>query len=228
LTVLFTIFIALYWPRIQGARYAARVLQCRNNLRDIGIALQLYHAEYSCYPPAFVADDSGRPMHSWRVLLLPYIDDECRALYRKYRLSEPWDGTENKKLLASRPSIFGCPMRGRTGNLQQTAYAAATGPNCVFRGASALSSDDITDAPSQTLLIAEVTDADIPWTKPEDIVVSQHPTPGDRRGFSSDQGGGFYGLFADGSVCWLENRLTPATLGALVTCNGHDKPGNDF
>src|SRR5690242_17032670 len=81
---------ALILPAVQQAREAARRSQCKNNLKQIGLALHNYHETYGGLPPAFVADDQGRPMHSWRVLILPFLGEQ--ALYNEYNLSEPWDG----------------------------------------------------------------------------------------------------------------------------------------
>lgn len=79
----------------QSVREAARRVSCLNNLRHIELALHNYHNAHGCFPPAYIVDESGRPMHSWRVLL-PYLEQE--ALYDQYDFSEPWDGPNNRKL----------------------------------------------------------------------------------------------------------------------------------
>src|SRR5262249_42952585 len=79
----------------------ARRSQCKNNLKQIGLAMFNYHDAYGCFPPAYIADADGRPMHSWRVLLLPFLDEAAR--YRKYRFDEPWDGPNNSELATSVP-----------------------------------------------------------------------------------------------------------------------------
>src|SRR3990172_9467251 len=73
---------------------ASRRTACKNNLHQIEMALHYYHDKYHCFPPAYVADASGRPLHSWRVLLLPFLEQE--NLYRQYRFDEPWDGPHNR------------------------------------------------------------------------------------------------------------------------------------
>src|SRR5579872_1042254 len=75
-------------PAIQAAREAARRAQCANNLKMIGLALAQYESQYGRFPPAYIADADGKPMHSWRVLILPYLDEE--SLYSEYDFSEPW------------------------------------------------------------------------------------------------------------------------------------------
>src|SRR5262245_44252816 len=81
---------------VRDAREAARRSNCKGELKQIGLALLNYREAYGCFPPPYVADASGRPMHSWRVLILPFIDHA--ALYREYRFDEPWDGPNNRKL----------------------------------------------------------------------------------------------------------------------------------
>jgi hypothetical protein len=226
LAIALALLAALFLPKVQGAREAARRSQCKNNLKEIGLALHAYHAAYECFPPAFVAENAGRPMHSWRVLILPYLDEECRKLHAQYNFSEPWDGPQNKKLLDRRPAVFACPTRAHGACRQCTAYAAVFGPQCVFRGTDPVSKAEITDDMNETLLIADVTEADIPWTKPQDIDITQHPKPGDRLGLSSDHVGGFQAVFADGGVRFLNSSIGQATLKALSTRNGQDKPGD--
>lgn len=226
LAVVLTFVGALVWPQVWGAREANNRSRCRQNLKQIGLALHAYHDEYDCFPPAYIADDEGRPIHSWRVLVLPYLDDECRQLHAQYRFTEPWDGPSNKKLLDRRPAAFACPTRKWGARRQCTAYAAIFGPQCVFRGADPVSVDDITDGAAETLMVGDVTEADIPWSKPEDIDVTLHPKAGDRLGLSSDHEGGFQAVFADGGVHFMNTSLNQTTFDSLFTRNGNDKPGD--
>ena len=87
----------------------ADVRACANNMKRIALALRNYHTAYGCFPPAYVADKNGRPMHSWRVLILPFLKED--PLYKQYKFSEPWDGPNNKKLIAVRVMFYTCPER---------------------------------------------------------------------------------------------------------------------
>lgn len=87
--------MCLLTPR-SGAREAARRAQCSNNLKQIAFSLHSYHDRYGCFPPAYIADEEGKPMHSWRVLILPFIEEQ--ALYDRYAFTEPWDGPSNRRL----------------------------------------------------------------------------------------------------------------------------------
>src|SRR5262245_52749889 len=100
---------ALLLPAPRQAREAARRMQCSNHLKEIGLALQNYHDVYQSFPPAYVANGEGRPMHSWRVLILPYLGH--KALYDQYHFDEPWDGPNNSQLHKEKVSVFCCPSR---------------------------------------------------------------------------------------------------------------------
>jgi hypothetical protein len=95
-------------PREYGRRYS-----CRNNIKQILWALHSYHEKHGHFPPAYVADKDGRPMHSWRVLILPYLDHD--DVYKKYRMDEPWDGPNNRKLWDIRMGEYECPEQPDTG-----------------------------------------------------------------------------------------------------------------
>lgn len=219
------ILFALLLPAIQAAREAARQSQCRNNLKQIGLALMMYESEWKSLPPAYLADADGKPMHSWRVLILPYL--ESADLYDQYDFSEPWDGPKNSRLLGRMPPVYSCPSHGTGAGLTTTDYAGVFGEHCVFRGDNPVRIADITDGTSNTLMVAEATGAGIPWMKPEDIDVSKHPLLGDKAGFSSHHPRGVCGLRVDGSVNLIEQTIFPAVLQALFTIDGGEHRSSD-
>jgi Protein of unknown function (DUF1559) len=149
---------------LKPMRIAAMDRGCQANLRAIGLALQSYHAEYGCYPPAYATDASGRPMHSWRALILPYLGDA--ALSRAYRLDEPWDGPNNSRLAGRMPAVYGCPAHFRAGH---SSYAVVVGPGTAFPGSRWVSLSQIKD-PRATLVV-ELDDGGIPWLEPRDLTV---------------------------------------------------------
>jgi len=218
------VLTALLLPAIQAAREAARRSQCMNNLRQIGLALHNYHDQYACFPPAYFADETGKPMHSWRVLILPQLGEQ--ALYNEYNFSEPWDGPNNGRLLARMPAVYACPSHAAAGPGTNTAYAGVFGEQCVFTGKSPVRITDITDGTSNTLLVGEATGAGIPWMKPEDIDVTKHPALEDSDGFSGDHRGGVNFLLCDGSVRFLNLTINPTVLKALFTRNGNEAIGS--
>ena len=99
--------LAVLRPLVMAVGENPRHLRCWSNLQYISLALNSYASTYGHFPPACIADKDGKAMHSWRVLILPFLDES--AVYKAYDFTEPWDGPKNKKLLASRPVYFACP-----------------------------------------------------------------------------------------------------------------------
>jgi hypothetical protein len=206
-------------PAVRRAREAARAAQCLCNLCAIRMALLNYHDAFGCFPPAYVADAQGRPMHSWRTLILPYLSRGDLAA--AYRMDEPWDGPNNRALIARRPSVFDCPSREDRGGL--TSYVAVIGPGTAFPGSSTTKLGDIHDGPGRTILVAEVSNVDIAWTEPRDLDVrSMSWTIDDpeRPGISSPHDAGPAVVFADSSYRRLGTFHPPADLRAMTTIDG--------
>jgi hypothetical protein len=212
---------------VLAAREAARRSQCACNYCQILLALHNYHSQYNVFPPAYVADASGRPMHSWRVLLLPFMEQS--GLYNRYNFSEPWNGPNNITLLNSMPSNFACPSRfSSPTNL--TSYVAVTGPGTVFPGARSTKLDDVTDGKSNTLIIVEVADVNVPWTAPIDLDVrtmSFQINDPKRSGISSKHPGGANVGVADGRTRWAPDWVAPGALRALLTIAGGEETSMD-
>jgi prepilin-type processing-associated H-X9-DG protein len=195
-------------------------LQCRNNLKQIIIALYDYHDAYGSFPPAYIADKNGRPMHSWRVLILPFL--EQKPLYDLYDLNEPWDGPNNRKLADVCVSIFNCPADNEEPSTM-TSYLAVVGPNTAWPGSQPTCIMDFTDGTSNTLLLVEVANSGIHWMEPRDLhVLQMAPTvnPAAGQGVSSLHPGGANAAFADGSVRFLPDNTSPEQLRAMLTRSG--------
>jgi prepilin-type processing-associated H-X9-DG protein len=184
----------------------------QDNLKQLGLAMHAYHDTFRALPPAAITDkQTGRPLLSWRVAILPYVEE--MNLYQQFRLGEAWDGPNNSRLLAQMPKIY-APVRGSTPQPHSTYYQLFTGPNTPFR-----SPQDRTmlqrfmDGTSNTFLIAEAGEA-VPWTKPDDIVVMPNaPLP--RLGGMWRNG--FNVVMADGSVRWVDTRrVSEPTLRILI------------
>jgi hypothetical protein len=186
------------------------------------LAVANYHDHYGTLPPAYIADAQGRPMHSWRVLLLPFL--EQRELYEAYHFSEPWDGPNNRKLLAHRPRTYGFHDRRSEGSTV-TNYLAVVGDETVWPHDRAVSMSQITDGAGQTILVVENHGADVPWTEPRDLDLATMEL--DLRARSPN---GVSSRFAPpavasaaGYVHTLALDLPPETLRALLTASGGEQ-----
>lgn len=165
--------IGLMLPAFSSAREAARRMQCSNNLKQIALAMHNCYDDYGSFPPAFITGDNGRPFHSWRVLLLPYLENE--ALYRKYDFSEPWDGPNNRKLRSSMPYVYACPSQAGTtrSELVNTSYVAVTGPSTTWPGSRGRKKDEFKDGMSDTIAVVELTGFSMCWMAPSDPTIDE-------------------------------------------------------
>lgn len=209
------ILAALLLPAVQAAREAARRSQCTNNLKMIGLGMHNYLSQHRSFPPAYLPDQDGKPMHSWRVLLLPYLEEE--PLYKQYRFDEPWDGPNNRALTDLMPKVYQCPSDPSPNAAKTTNYVVITGVGTVFEGAEAMSIRDITDGTSNTFLVVEVPGTSVNWLEPKDTTIEginqmlQNAANG-----SGGHPGGFNALFCDGSVRFISFTMDPETLKCLI------------
>ncbi|MDO4628255.1 MAG: DUF1559 domain-containing protein [Planctomycetia bacterium] len=151
-----------------------------DNLRKLGIAMQRYRLEHDgLLPPAFSVDAEGKPLHSWRVLILPYIGDEkCKELYAKIRLDEPWDSVYNKEFHDEMPEVFRCPGLDKPVNRKQvspaseTNYSVIVGENQLFDGTGTgrdyvqMMRENPTRKVEKMALITERPNS-VPWMRPD-------------------------------------------------------------
>jgi hypothetical protein len=156
----------LLYLSLSPMRRSALDRDCKANLHAIGLALRSYHADYGCFPPAYTVDASGRPMHSWRALIIPYAG--YRALAGSYHLDEPWDGPNNSRLADQMPPLYACPAHA--GN-SHSSYAVVVGPETAFPEAGHTTITQIEDGDSaeQTMVVTEVGGTGIPWLEPRDL-----------------------------------------------------------
>jgi hypothetical protein len=197
-------------------------MQSSNNLHQLSGALHNFHdANRQFPPPAICSKKDGKPLLSWRVILLPYV--EQAQLYRQFKLDEPWDSEHNKKLLPLMPKIFAAGGSSPP-KPDSTHYQAVVGKGTVWElmpdaaaplGAKGVGITSISDGTSNTIILVEAADA-VPWTKPEDVAFDPQRTP--RLGGLFK--GGFHAAFADGRVSFLRQDADPAALRAAFTRNG--------
>jgi len=221
LTIVVLVLLAsLLLPALDsGSRRPAMRTQCRNNLKQISLALHHYHSHHGCFPPAYLADASGRPLHSWRVLILPWLDQA--NLYNQYRFDEPWNGPHNSKLAIQRLEIYECPtdLEHREGDQPWTSYVAVVGPHTMWPGSACVSTDDVLDGTSRTLHVAEVRNSGIHWMEPRDLHLGQmSPTinASSGQGISSFHPEVALAALVDGSNRLLSEKTPAETVRQLI------------
>lgn len=206
------IVAALLLPAVQSAREAARRAQCMNNCKQIGLAMLNHEAAYRAFPKQAITDKDGKPLLSWRVAILPFMEQE--ALYKQFRLDEPWDSPHNKALISQMPKAFACPSHDLPPGM--TNYRVPAGTGTIFEPGKATAFKDILDGTSNTLMLVESTEP-VEWTKPEDIDYR----PADPTAMlGSRHAGGYNAMFADGSVRFIAARINREMLKALFSKAG--------
>lgn len=156
-------------PQFTDVRTPSRRAVCANNLRQLALSVLMYEQSHGSFPPAYIPDAKGNPMHSWRVSVLPFLGRP--DLRGAYRFSESWDGPNNRKLHSQWTDLFCCPSA--TGKLKErTDYVAVTGPGTAWPGATGAMFKDICD-PSKCILLIELPDSDIHWMEPRDISLKE-------------------------------------------------------
>ena len=195
----------------------AQRAQCRNHLQQIGLALLNYESANHSFPPAYVPDESSRPKHSWRVLILPYI--EQLPLYRQYDLKEPFDGPRNHVLARTTIPAYCCPSDPATSG-GQTDYVMIVGPKTISQGPNSHAIPEIVAGGSRSIMLVEVSGLGINWMEPKDITLDDPIARLNSGTLRGPHPGGIHVLMCDGSVQFLTFPIDPQQLRAMATISG--------
>jgi len=202
-------------PLITAAGREVRRQHAVHNLKQIAVAMHNYHDTYSHFPAPANYGAQGKPLLSWRVHILPYIDDS--GLYTQFHLDEPWDSPHNSKLIERMPAVYQSG-KWRFDRRGMTTYLVPVGKQTAFSGDGGVSVRDITDGTSNTIMVVDAgDDRAVIWTRPQDWQFEpEHPF----EGLIDSSRDGFWTVFCDGSARFIEASMPPDTLRALFTRNG--------
>ncbi|MDB5392422.1 MAG: hypothetical protein JWM11_8068 [Planctomycetaceae bacterium] len=229
---------ALLLPSLSTPPEVRFRFDCKNNLKQIGLAMHDWHDEHHRFPDTRT-QERDEPECSWRIGLLPSL--EHRAEYKNYDRSRTWNDLPNSKLAQRQLDVFSCrsvpeaQRRNENGEFY-TAYATLIGPNTVFPDGEGLALRQISDGTSNTILVSEACGQQILWTEPRDIEVSPKNIgvnlPGERKFHSSGtlssyHSGGAFAVLADGAVRFVSNEIDPQVLRAITSATGGEEH-NDF
>lgn len=203
--------------KLEAARRAAAARAGSvKHIKMIMIGMLNYHDTNKRFPAAFTSKD-GKPLLSWRVALLPYLEDEsARELSKQFHLDEPWDSAHNKTLIAKMPDVYQSPASEL--NDGRTVYLTPRADFTAFPGDQAVPIRKIVDGMSKTIALVEVDDPQaVPWTKPDDWKVDlENP----KAGFDGQYENGLNAAFVDGSVHFVAYAVDEKLLKALLTIDG--------
>ena len=214
--VVIGILVAMLLPAVGAAREAARRMQCSNNLKQIELAMFSYEAEYGQFPPAYTVDEEGNPLHSWRTLLLPYLDME--GTYAQLKLDEPWDSPYNLAILENlHIAPYICPSNTDSPQDNYTNYAMVVGPGCVSDGPTGCKIEELVNGTSNTIHVIETTEP-IRWFEPKDLKAEDvlGMPIGEGSGIDSNHPGVVNASLCDGSIRTLHDNLDTQVLRALI------------
>jgi hypothetical protein len=202
---------------------ADNLKRSKNNLQQIALAFHNHADATRGQLPRDITDKDGKVLLSWRVQILPYLDQE--KLFKNFKLDEPWDSKNNIELIEKMPELFSSP-RVVVKRKGYTVYQGFAGAGSLFQpGAKLRFPASITDGTSNTILAVESSMA-VPWTKPADL-------PFDVKKDLPDFGKAYDAVplaaLCDGSVRTLKlKKITPTTLKAAITVAGGEVLGRDW
>lgn len=205
---------------LAGANPGVSSMSRANDMKQIALALHNYYASHQQFPPQSLAGEDGKRLLSWRVLILPYLEQQ--ELYEKFRLDEPWDSPHNLQLAKQIPPTYQLPSeRGENGEASLTTniLAPLTASSAFGKQGGALQFPMITDGTSNTIWFVEAAERHaVVWTKPEDLNVNiESPIAS----IVDAEAKGFLAARIDGSVRFVElTELSDKKLNALLTIDG--------
>ena len=215
----------LFAPATVVARKAAARTTAMNRMKQILLA---FHNSASArqqkdkskgFLDAFNRDRQGKPLLSWRVHLLRYLegDSEQAALYNSFHLDEPWDSPHNRKLIKKMPAAYAIPGSAAAAE-GRTCFQVVVGLEAMFPDGRGRALREVRDGLSNTIMLVEVDEKHaVPWTQPTDW---KYDKKNPKAGLGGHLNGGFLAALADGSVHFLSDNLDAGLLNALLTCQG--------
>ncbi len=202
---------------------AKHLKNSQDNLKQIALAFHNYADVNNGQLPRDLTDKDGKVLLSWRVQMLPYVDQG--DLYKKFKLDEPWDGKTNRELVEKMPDVFSSP-RVVVKKKGFTVYQGFAGAGALFEPGKKLRFPaSILDGTANTIMAVESSMA-VPWTKPADLPFDEKK---DLPNFGKAYGAKPLAALCDGSVRTLNlKKIKPETLKAAITIAGGEVLGADW
>lgn len=231
--------VAFLAPALLNLKNQSQLSATETNLKLIAGAMQAYHDRWGSFPPAVTNGADGKPLHSWRVLLLPYLGRD--DLYTQYNFREPWNSPNNQVLLRQMPEVFSAGAVTQAGT---TPFVVVTGDQTMFPLSTTTSRSDAAKGTQSTVLVVESAMNPVEWTSPTDLSFdNMNFAVNDLRGqcISGAQPDGALVAMVDGSTMWLDEatysepqvqqflmRSFPTVLGGSPTTTAVYAPNIDL
>lgn len=194
-----------------GGRAGIRT-QALNNIRNVSLAAFQYSIDHGQLPPAQTVDSEGHPLHSWRTLLLPYLDEQ--ALYDSLNLTKPWDDPVNQHAWDRMPEVYQAP--GHDLGVGMTAICAPVGSDHCFQRTIGRNRSDFSCPALQIIMLVQVSEKTaVHWMEPKDTAVEYLHA-------REESGSPFYDevilmAFADGSVRVISMDVDDEILESMLS-----------
>ncbi|MGE0606998.1 MAG: DUF1559 domain-containing protein [Pirellulales bacterium] len=212
-------------PTVSTPLEAIRRNMCSNNLKYITLALHAYHDDYHVLPPAVVYDSQGKPMHSWRALILPFLGTAPAGVYD---YSQPWNSPASAVMM---PSVYRCPSCNAPANTTSYFYVVGPGRERIERGVALDELVHQMDGTPDTILVVESNTLLADWREPRDLSMKEALRPVNlpsKPCISSLHGTrtlehvyrGVNVATADAAVHFISDDLDQEMLKAVLTENG--------
>lgn len=220
-------------PAFQEFREMQDRVGTMRNIEKIASAMAAYAADHGTYPPAIIRDSNGAPMHSWRVLLLPYLNQT--ELHNQYNFDKPWNAPENSALSALMPDVY-FAQSSQGGPAYEACYQLVTGPNTLNPTTGPLRPDQCLDDPAKTAIVVEAysgTSGIVStggWLEPTELDITKMTGQiGLSQGveIGGVTSGGAAIATADGRAHFLSENTTPDLVLAILTANGNEPLADD-
>jgi len=207
---------------VETARESTRRMHCANNMKQLGLTMHTYHDAHGSFPPTFSVDANGKPLHSWRVHVLPFSGHS--ALYEAIRLDEPWDSEHNKQFHNAMPAVFRCPSCTQGDPKRDTTYCMVVGEESLGRtDGTGLKLKNMTDGTSNTVMFVE-RKTPVCWMAPEDMSFEDAVQGVNKidTGIGSEHYhvSGANVTLGDGSIQFIHDGIDLDILRAVLTISG--------
>jgi hypothetical protein len=230
LVIILLFIVALLLPAVQSASDCSRSGLCKSNLKQLAIGLDFYNDRHGALPPAYLSDARGKPLLSWRVALLPLIEEQ--SLYDQIDRTSAWNDPKNKAVITGANLYYMlCPSETTDATVD---YFAVIDSRTAWPGPKGCRLADVGDGASNTILLIEAHGRPISWAEPRDLTFDEaidllsRPVPENdghtiENGFFYKPDHGRFIVFADTRIAFLRKPLDRKVAAALLTINGHEQ-----
>jgi hypothetical protein len=193
--------------------------EVKNNLKMIGLGFWNFESAYGHFVGDVTDPKTKKPLLSWRVHLLPYLEED--ELYKQFKMDEPWDSENNKKLIEKMPKIF-APTRVKA--KPGETYYRGFGDDGLFPRGQRVTVAGVTDGTSNTICVIDAGEPVI-WTKPDTDIPVDPKVALPKLGAMIDDD--FYCVMCDGSIRTIKRAIDEKVLRALISRAGGEVIADD-